>query len=385
MNKDIAIKINKLTKNFYFFKKDIKVIAWLFNKNVYDKKYEVLKSLDLEVLKGESVGIIGVNGAGKSTLLKLISDIYQPTSGTIEVNGNISSLIELGAGFNGELTGRENVYYKSELMGLKKKYVDSILGEIEDFADIGEYFDMPLSSYSSGMAARLGFALAVNIDPEILIIDEVFAVGDSNFKEKSREKTMEFFNAGKTILFVSHSEGLIREFCNKVVYLKEGHIVYNGEVEGGLEMYNLDVVKSLEIPRFFVEKVEMINSKIEIIVNYGIGHGYTINEKLPIDEPMKIKASKFNGEVGYLFETYKEINFDVEYIEEGKMKIIYKPKSTDQKFNFRVHLPNYTKEKLECIFSNKEFIYDHHNFIAQHDTKDLFTLEMKGGVENERN
>ncbi|MCC8015399.1 MAG: ATP-binding cassette domain-containing protein, partial [Eubacterium sp.] len=202
-----------------------------------------LDDITLDVKKQEMVGVIGKNGAGKSTLMKLVAGITFPTYGSVETEGRIGSLINLSAGFNPDFTGRKNLYYKGMLMGMTNEDIDNILDDIIDFVDLGEYFDLPFRMYSSGMGARLGFALAVFSNPDILIVDEVFSVGDKNFQEKSKAKTMELFNAGKTVLFSSHSDDQIRSFCNRVIYIKDGKIAFNGDVETGLEMYSEDVAK----------------------------------------------------------------------------------------------------------------------------------------------
>lgn len=235
------IEVKHLDKIFYIFEKDYKVLSWLITKKGCQQEKHVLKDISFSVAAGEIVGLIGVNGAGKSTLMKLVAGITYPTSGEISVNGRVGSLINLSAGFNSDYTGRKNIYYKGTIMGMSKSEIDNIIEEIEDFVELGEYFDRPLRMYSSGMAARLGFALAVYIKPEILIIDEVLAVGDKIFQKKSRQKVIEMFQQGKSVLFSSHSDDLIRQFCNRVIYLKEGKIVFDGDVEEGLKLYNDDI------------------------------------------------------------------------------------------------------------------------------------------------
>ena len=237
------IIVNNLTKKFYLFDRDYKIIPWLFSKKGNSGEKVVLDSISLSVKNSETVGVIGKNGAGKSTLMKIISGITYATSGDIEVKGRVGSLINLSAGFNPDYTGRKNIYHKAALLGMKEVEVDAMIDDIIDFVELDEYFDMPLRMYSSGMAARLGFALAVFSDPDILIIDEVFAVGDKNFKEKSRAKTVELFQTGKSILFSSHSDNLIREFCNRVIYIKDGKIAFDGDVEEGLRIYSEDITK----------------------------------------------------------------------------------------------------------------------------------------------
>ncbi len=238
-----AITVKNLTKNFYFFQQDFRILQWLFTKKGYEKEQKVLKGISFEIGNGEIVGLIGKNGAGKSTLMKLVAGITYPTSGDVEVIGKVGFLINLSAGFHPDYTGRKNIYYKGTIMGMSKAEIDGIMDEICDFVDLGEYFDRPLRMYSSGMAARLGFALAVYSKPEILIIDEVLAVGDKNFRQKSRQKVVELFREGKSVLFSSHSDEMIREFCSRVIYLKDGRIMFDGNVEEGLRKYNEDICR----------------------------------------------------------------------------------------------------------------------------------------------
>lgn len=235
------IEVKNLNKTFYLFNKDYKILQWIITKKGCQKERHVLKNISFSVDSGEIVGLIGVNGAGKSTLMKLIAGITYPTSGEVIVRGKVGSLINLSAGFNPDYTGRKNIYYKGTIMGMSKTEIDDVIDDIEAFVELGEYFDRPLRMYSSGMAARLGFALAVYMNPEILIIDEVLAVGDKIFQKKSRAKTVELFKQGKSVLFSSHSDDLIRQFCSRVIYLKDGQIVFDGDVEEGLKLYNEDI------------------------------------------------------------------------------------------------------------------------------------------------
>ncbi len=240
---DKKIVVSNVSKTFYIFDKDWKILRWIFTRKGFTKERNVLKNISFEVNDGEVVGLIGVNGAGKSTLMKLIAGITFPGSGNIETNGKIGSLINLSAGFNPEYTGRKNIYYKGTLMGMSKSHIDSIINDIIEFVDLGEYFDQPIRMYSSGMSARLGFALAVFCDPDILIVDEVLAVGDKAFQIKSREKVLELFRKGKAVIFSSHADALIRQFCSRVIYLRDGRIVFDGDVEEGLALYEKDIFK----------------------------------------------------------------------------------------------------------------------------------------------
>lgn len=238
-----VIKAKKIRKHFYLFDKDFKMIFWLFTKKGNKSIKKSLDEITFSVSHGEIVGVIGRNGAGKSTLMKIVAGITFPTDGCLEVNGKVGSLINLNAGFNPAYTGRENIYYKAKLLDYSNSFIDSIIDDIIEFAELEDYFDLPLKTYSSGMKARLGFSLAIFTNPDILIIDEVFAVGDKKFKEKSKKKVMELFNSGKSVLFASHSESLIREFCTKAIYIDQGKIVYDGDVEEAIKRYNSDVCR----------------------------------------------------------------------------------------------------------------------------------------------
>lgn len=239
--KDYIINIQQLNKKYFLFDKDYKILKWIFTGSGFSKEKKALKNVTIQVEKGDVVGIIGRNGSGKSTLMQIVAGISYPTSGTVEINGSVGALINLSAGFNPDYTGRENIYYKGMLLGMSRAQIDGIMDDIYDFVELNEYFDLPFRMYSSGMAARLGFGLAVFSNPDILIVDEVFAVGDRYFQVKSKEKIKELFRSGKSILFSSHSEQLIREFCNKVLYLKNGVAVHYGDIDKGFELYNADI------------------------------------------------------------------------------------------------------------------------------------------------
>ena len=188
-----------------------------------------LKDVSFEVKKGETVGIIGPNGAGKSTILKLIAGVTKPTRGKITINGRVSPLIELGAGFHPDLTGRENIYLSGAILGLAKKEIDKKFKEIVDFAELWDFIDQPVKHYSSGMYMRLGFSIAVSIQPEILLIDEILAVGDTAFQEKCLDKMRDFQARGVTIIFVSHSLETVKNFCQRAILLKNGEVKREGK------------------------------------------------------------------------------------------------------------------------------------------------------------
>lgn len=194
----------------------------------FHKEFYALSEISLSIQRGEILGIVGMNGSGKSTLLKMIAGIIQPTLGRINVSGNVVPLLELGAGFNPEFSGLENIYFYNSILGYTRRQTDVILAKILDFAEIGDFIHQPLKTYSSGMKARLSFAVSVNIDPDILIVDEVLSVGDELFRRKSFARLEEFFKAGKTVLFVSHNEGSINQLCTRAIMLNRGRIVLDG-------------------------------------------------------------------------------------------------------------------------------------------------------------
>ncbi|MFV0499923.1 MAG: ABC transporter ATP-binding protein [Bacilli bacterium] len=360
MKKHVRVKVSGLIKYFYFFKKDFKIFKWLLTSRGFTKEFQVLNGLNFEVTDGEIVGILGANGAGKSTLLKIIAGVYHPTAGTTYVDGKISSLLELGAGFNNILTGRENIYFKGNILGMKKHEIDDVIDDIIEFADIGEYIDMPLLSYSSGMAARLGFALAVNVNPDILIIDEVFAVGDRDFQQKSKQKTMEFFENGKTILFVSHSEDLIRTFCTRVLYLSDGFIAFDGDVEEGIEFYHHTIREKSKSEAMLLDKFEL--KKTSVTFDFEIGRTYQNQVFKPIDlSKIELLVAKYNVEKNIMHDyNFVDVKFSV--LDDTHIRLEMKIKDILNQgfisFKFDDHLNNtyglsYNFFEDDTVFSDK--------------------------------
>ena len=238
MAEDIAISVNDVSKMYKLYDNPmdrLKESLGLSRKKKYKEHY-ALNHVSFQVHKGETVGIIGTNGSGKSTILKIITGVLSPTGGEVSVNGRISALLELGAGFNGEYSGLENIYLNGSMIGFSREEIDAKLQSILDFADIGEFIHQPVKTYSSGMFVRLAFAVAINIDPEILIVDEALSVGDVFFQAKCYRKFEEFKEMGKTILFVSHDLSSIGKYCDRVVLLNKGEKLAEG---GAKEMVNL--------------------------------------------------------------------------------------------------------------------------------------------------
>lgn len=227
---EIVISLTGVSKKYKLFnsKQDrMKEALHPLNRK-YHREFYALNGIDLQVHRGEILGIVGMNGSGKSTLLKIIAGIIPPSSGDITVQGNVVPLLELGAGFNPEFTGLENIYFYNSILGYSRKETDQVLDQILDFAEIGEFIYQPIKTYSSGMKARLSFAVSVNISPDILIIDEILSVGDELFRRKSFAKIEEFFQAGKTILFVSHTAQNINQLCTRAVMMHNGKIIMDG-------------------------------------------------------------------------------------------------------------------------------------------------------------
>jgi len=242
MHSDIAISVKNLTKTYRIFGHPGDRIkqALTFGRARFHREFTALQDVSFEIKKGETVGIIGRNGSGKSTLLQLICGILKPTSGEVQVNGRISALLELGSGFNPEFTGRENVYFQGAVMGLTKKEMDDRFDDIAAFADIGDFIDQPVRTYSSGMYVRLAFAVAVSVEPDILVVDEALAVGDIGFQQKCFERIREMREAGTTIFLVSHDTLFMRNFGDTVIYLNHGQIKNMGDPETVGEGYIRD-------------------------------------------------------------------------------------------------------------------------------------------------
>lgn len=211
-------------------------IRWVQGR-IKHKEFWALRDVNLSVAPGETMGLIGHNGAGKSTLLKLIARVLRPTSGRVVVRGNVAPLLEFGAGFHSELTGRENVYLNGALLGYSRREMDEKFKRIVDFAELGEFIDAPMRAYSSGMWARLGFAVATDVNPDILIIDEVLQVGDESFQRKSSARMQEFRDRGATILLVSHNMALIEEICHTVAWLHHGRLMEVGDPSAVIQSY----------------------------------------------------------------------------------------------------------------------------------------------------
>ena len=245
----VVVRFDRVTKSFSRHAGQLLLRQRLANlvKGVHRERFSALTDLSFSVSQGECLGVIGPNGAGKSTLLNLATGLCRPTSGTVEVEGRVAALLELGAGFHPDLTGTENVMVNAALLGLTRRQAEERFGEIVSFAGIGDFIDEPLRTYSSGMMMRLAFAVAVHVDPDILVLDEVLAVGDQDFSEKCIERIKAFRRAGKTMICASHSFALIESICDRIMWLDHGHLVQVGRASQVIRAYQESAARPLTV------------------------------------------------------------------------------------------------------------------------------------------
>ncbi len=235
MSRKTMIEVNDVTMRFHMNTDKILSLKEFVTRKLSGKityeDFTALEHVSFEVKKGETLGLIGRNGAGKSTLLKVISGILKPTEGSVKVNGSVVPMLELGSGFDFDLNGRENIFLNGAILGYSEEFLKAKYDEIVEFSELGQFIEVPIRNYSSGMLARLAFSIATVVEPEILIVDEILAVGDAAFQEKSKKRMLELMGGGTTVLFVSHSIGQIREMCGKVIWLDRGQVKMYGDAE----------------------------------------------------------------------------------------------------------------------------------------------------------
>ncbi len=241
MKENVAVKVSNVGMRFNLSQERVdnikEYVIKFLKKDLRFNEFWALRDIDFEIKKGERLGVLGLNGSGKSTLLKVVSGVLKPTVGTATTKGTVAPLLELGAGFAPEYTGRENIYLYGSVLGFTKDFLDDKFDEIVDFSGLGEFIDVPIKNYSSGMKARLGFSIATVVEPDILILDEVLSVGDKKFRKKSEKKIMDMFDRGVTVLFVSHSLDQVVRLCDKAIILDGGHMVAKGNVEKVAKIY----------------------------------------------------------------------------------------------------------------------------------------------------
>lgn len=318
MDEHNAIEVRNVTKKFkmYFDKgKMLKERAISWKRNEYEERC-VINDISFNIKKGEAVGLIGHNGCGKSTTLKLLTRIMYPTSGSIEINGRVSSLLELGAGFHPDLSGRENIYINASIFGLTRHEIDKRLGDIIEFSELEEFIDNPVRTYSSGMYMRLAFSVAINVDADILLIDEVLAVGDVNFQAKCLNKLMEIKQEGTTIVLVSHSTAQIEQICDRSIWIRDGVIALDGDahtVDGEYLKYMGEKRKEKSQA---IGKVKMFKSKeCNVIVGKGTNENIKEDNHRGTGEVKvtSVKAVNTNREETYVFSSDDPIIFRVSY------------------------------------------------------------------------
>lgn len=287
---DNAITVKDVTKIYRLYDKPIDRLKESLHPlhKEYHKKFYALNNISFEVKKGETVGIIGTNGSGKSTVLKIITGVLSPTTGNVEVVGTISALLELGAGFNMDYTGIENIYMNGTMMGFSKKDMDEKLTDILDFADIGDFVYQPVKTYSSGMFVRLAFALAINVEPEILIVDEALSVGDVFFQAKCYRRMDEIRKKGTTILMVTHDMGSIIKYCNKVVLLNKGTFIAEGEPGRMVDLYK----------KILANQMDSLNEELEEMNDFS-GEAEKMNKKKQAAGLMRDKLTINNNRTEY--------------------------------------------------------------------------------------
>ncbi len=255
-------------------------------------EFWAVDDVSFELRRGETLGIIGPNGSGKSTMLKMLNGIYMPDKGSIEIKGKVGALIEVGAGFSPMLTGRENIYVNGAILGMSKKEIDKKFDDIVAFADIGDFLDSPVKTYSSGMYVRLGFAVAIHCEPDILLVDEILAVGDSNFQRKSFEKMSSFIKGGASIIFISHNMTTVSKFCNSALLLDHGKIITGGTSEDVIKFYQKRVIESYSNPSLIKElvpKKEICSEQIAITKVVFSDKNNKLSNEFEINETLKIK------------------------------------------------------------------------------------------------
>ena len=326
MNNENAIEVRNMSKRFKvdYDKAHTLKDKLLFWKTSHVEIHEVLKNINMDIKKGETVALIGTNGSGKSTLLKLMTKIIFPNEGTIETNGKLTSLLELGAGFHQDFTGRENIYFNASIFGLTRKEIDARIQDIIDFSELGEFIDHPVRTYSSGMYMRLAFSVAINVDAEILLIDEILAVGDQHFQEKCYRKLKELKDSDKTIVIVTHSLDVVKDLCDRAVWIYKGELKLDGDpiyvIDEYLKQVALDHKEEkkkaiaegkhrfkgavfIDKPKDFV-KVQQTNEVLKC-------HGWQISDhddavlKITVDGQVVDNVTRVNRQD--VFEAYQEV------------------------------------------------------------------------------
>ena len=301
-----AIQINNLTKKYKIYSSPADRLKEIIFKKKYHREFLALNNVCFNVSAGQCIGIIGDNGAGKSTLLKILAGTLTPTSGEIEINGSLAALLELGAGFHPDFTGRQNIYLNASLLGLKNDEIKEIEKEIIEFSELEDFIDIPVKTYSSGMYVRLAFSIATSVNPDILIIDEALSVGDQHFQKKCIDRMLHFKNSGKTIIFCSHSLYHLNELCEKGIWLHKGELKLNGDIKTVIQEYqNYLLEREKKDERLKKETLKSEDKLIYIIDvwcedNSGKRkENFRSNEDIFIKMRIKTNKTKLKGHIGF--------------------------------------------------------------------------------------
>lgn len=335
---ETMIEIKNLSKVYHLYERPVDRLREVLSirHNVYHKKHFALKNINLEIKKGESIGIIGVNGSGKSTLLKLVTGVLNPSEGEVKTYGKIAALLELGAGFNPEYTGIENIFLNGTMMGYSEEEMREKLDSIIAFADIGEFIRQPVKLYSSGMFARLAFAVSISVEPEILIVDEALAVGDTRFQVKCIDKMKQLKEAGTTILFVSHATEQIKRFCTRSIWLRDGMVFRDGEASQVVDLYENFMRYGEKILKDSLEEEDSEGAERNTPDENNMEHA------MPKDMLAVIRKVRFKNQV---FHTFDELKLEIEY------EIL-----EEQIDGFLLGAAIYTKDREEYIFGPNTFL-----------------------------
>ncbi len=301
-----VLEVKNISKSFKDYKSEFqRILSWFGFSFKPTEEHHILKHINFSIAPGEAVGIVGQNGAGKSTLLKIITGTLKPSEGSVHIDGRISAILELGMGFNPDLTGRQNVYHSAGLMGFTHEQIDAVIDELEDFAEIGEYFDQPVRTYSSGMQMRVAFGVVTAYKPEILIVDEALSVGDTYFQHKSLNRIREFQEQGTTLLLVSHDRGAIQAICDRAILLEKGTVIKDGNPEEVMDFYNAliaekenstvkQVVKedgkvetTSGTGEATVEEIGLYDAKGEMVEFVGVGDPVELHIKVKVHQDIE--------------------------------------------------------------------------------------------------
>ncbi|WP_026499060.1 ABC transporter ATP-binding protein [Butyrivibrio sp. WCD2001] len=373
MSEQYAIEVENVKKEFKIYHdrgQTLKEMSLFKKRRAYDKR-TVLKNISFKVKKGEAIALIGHNGCGKSTTLKLLTKILYPDEGSITMRGRVSSLLELGAGFHPDMTGRENIYNNASIYGLTKKEIDERVDSIIAFSELGEFIDQPVRSYSSGMYTRLAFAVSVNVDAEILLVDEILAVGDANFQAKCYDYMRGLKEKGVTIVIVTHALGTVRSFCERAIWIHGGEIRAEGEsnpvVDEYLAYMNAERAKAEGRPveqsadsnhygsgEVAIEACEIINSKGEVTRALDANENYTMRVKYNVVKPVKgfiFAYSIFDGDQRCIFgieSTNKNLHLNGDKVGKGTIEIDCAPLNLlTGKYRLQVSITDLSRSPLD--------------------------------------